>query len=76
MIKSVKCDAVLVLDENMLCSCGGVFEVVGGTLLSNPPKHKVECRFCGETNYVINSSIKISFKVTDESDKGDNHETK
>ena len=61
--EAVKIDAVCV--GGKFCDCGGMMEVDknSGLLLSNPPKVKVNCPFCGEVDYVASPyNVHISFK--------------
>lgn len=60
MIKSV--DAIC--NGGVFCECGGLMVASGGCLLSNPPKQKVECPFCGSCDYVTYPYVvDIQFKL-------------
>ena len=62
----VKIEAVCVGAE--FCKCGGMMELTpgNGLLMSAPPQVKVNCPFCGETNFVLAPyEVKISFMKSD-----------
>lgn len=50
------------------CECGGMFEIdsPGSFLMSDPPKVKLRCPFCGDTKEVVAPyNVKISFRLED-----------
>ena len=47
----------------MICDCGGVRERSSrGALMSDPPKFEVVCPICGDAKFVIDYSVRVSFK--------------
>tara|TARA_B110000285_G_scaffold76801_1_gene88433 strand:- start:1589 stop:1798 length:210 start_codon:yes stop_codon:yes gene_type:complete len=58
-------EVIAVAQGAKFCDCGGMMiSKKGELLMSDPPKVKIECRFCGHVDYTLSPyDVDIQFKL-------------